>query len=77
MGVMPSKHIFGTRIPIMDDVLEGEGRETALYVGSTRVTVALSVVPYADDPRTAFGWFCFQQPQLLDMTHFNCRDINR
>ena len=77
MGVMRSEDIFGTRISIMDDDLEGEGSERAPYVGSIRVTVALSVVPYAHDPRTAFGSFCFLQSQLFNLPHFNCRNINR
>ena len=74
--MMRSEDIFGTRIPIMDDILEGEGREMGAYGKTTRVTVALSVVPYAGDPRTAFGGSCFQRSQLLDLAHFNCRDIN-
>lgn len=71
-----SEDIFGARIPIMDDVFEAEESGTrAPYNGS--VTVALSAIPHADDPRTAFGQSCFMELQLLDLTLFKCRDIDR
>ena len=72
-----SEDIFGTRIPTVDDVFGAERRERAPYDESTQVAFALSAVPYGDDPRTAFGQFCFVQPQLLDLTHFECRDVDR
>lgn len=77
-----SEDIFGTRIPNRNDIVQAERRERATYDESThdestQVTFALSAVPYGDDPRTAFGQFCFVQPQLLDLTHFECRDVDR